>query len=187
MAEIQFEESCPCGNSVKISGYRSEVVAHISSWRSIHNRHANNYAKAAVLAKEKEDNPLTIFPDPMGGSAVYDLISVDVAEPFFGAQVGKMLVKTHGIALCRGPLGENGRPICCIHNPSDHHMVTWPQNWRGDRGMMERLCPHGNGHPDPDDLSVRTTSWARLHGCECGCCAKPTEDATASSPDQPST
>ena len=105
----------------------------------------------------------------------YELISVDIAEPTFGAQIGKGLLKTHGAAQCAGPLAENGKPICCIHNPSDHHMLTWQQNWRGDKGMMERLCPHGVGHPDPDDLKVRTTSWAGTHGCD-GCCAKPAED-----------
>jgi hypothetical protein len=190
MADMHFEENCPCGNSMKVSGFSSYVSTQIFQWRSIHNRHANNYAKAAVLAKEKKDNPPLIvssgefvnLPD-----GAFDLINVDVAEPFFGAQLGKQLLKTHGIALCRGPLGENGRPICCIHNPSNHHMLTWPQNWRGDKGMMERFCPHGNGHPDPDDLAVRTTSWARIHGCGCGCCEKPEEAATASSPDQPST
>ncbi len=57
---------------------------------------------------------------------------------------------------------------CCIHNPSDHHMVRWPQHWRSDRGIMERICPHGIGHPDPDDLTQD-----RVHGCD-GCCIKKT-------------
>lgn len=96
---------------------------------------------------------------------------MDEFEAFDLTFVRAGLLRVHTADQCAG------RKIpCCIHNPSDHHMVTWPQNWRGDRGMMERLCPHGNGHPDPDDLSVRTTSWARLHGCECGCCAKPTKN-----------
>ncbi len=102
----------------------------------------------------------------------YDLIGVDVAEPRYGIQLGKSILRTHGKAQCAGPVGNNGKPICCIHNPSDHHMLTWPQNWRGDKGMMERLCHHGIGHPDPDDLKVRTTSSAGVHGCD-GCCAAP--------------
>jgi hypothetical protein len=53
---------------------------------------------------------------------------------------------------------------CCIHNPSDHHMRDWPQNWRGDRNLMERICPHGIGHPDPDDPNPD-----KVHGCD-GCC-----------------
>lgn len=100
----------------------------------------------------------------------YELISVDVAEPWFGAQIGKQLLRTHGVNQCAGPLAENGRPVCCIHNPSDHHMLTWPQNWRGDKGIMERLCPHGVGHPDPDDLKIRTREGWGVHGCD-GCCA----------------
>jgi hypothetical protein len=67
------------------------------------------------------------------------------------------MMKTHDPTLCVG----RG---CCIHHPSNHHMVTWPQNWRFDRYMMERICPHGVGHPDPDDLNPITT-----HGCD-GCC-----------------
>jgi len=53
---------------------------------------------------------------------------------------------------------------CPIHNPSDHHMRDWEQNWRGDRGFIERICPHGIGHPDPDDLQADA-----VHGCD-GCC-----------------
>ena len=64
---------------------------------------------------------------------------------------------------------------CCIHNPSDHHMKDWPTNWRGDRGLMERLCPCGVGHPDPDDLAFKESIGVdvkveAIHGC-CGCCA----------------
>jgi len=55
---------------------------------------------------------------------------------------------------------------CTIHNPSDHFMRSWPQHWRADRGIMERICEHGVGHPDPDDIKADTT-----HGCD-GCCGK---------------
>lgn len=119
------------------------------------------------------------------GTEDYELINVDIAEPFFGAQIGKGLLRTHGASQCAGPLGDNGKPICCIHNPSDHHMVTWPQNWRGDKGMMERLCTHTDedgsvhhvGHPDPDDLKVRTRSGWGVHGCD-GCCAREPKDGS---------
>lgn len=56
---------------------------------------------------------------------------------------------------------------CTIHNPTPHHMVTWDQNWRSDRSIMERICKHGVGHPDPDDLTTDT-----MHGCD-GCCTPP--------------
>jgi len=58
---------------------------------------------------------------------------------------------------------------CCIHNPSDHHMVEWEQHWRDDKGCMERICPHGIGHPDPDDPYYTMSEHAGIHGCD-GCC-----------------
>lgn len=164
MPDMIFEESCPCGNDVKISGYSSQVQPQITAWRKTHNPHANMILKTLVGQRTKKVNK------------DYDLISVDIAEPTFGAQIGKGLVRTHGASDCAGPVGENGKPICCIHNPSNHHMVTWGQNWRGDKGMMERLCLHGIGHPDPDDLAVRTTEWAGVHGCD-GCCTQEPKDA----------
>jgi hypothetical protein len=77
------------------------------------------------------------------------------------------------------------RPIFCegedcpIHHPSQHHMRDWPLNWRGDRQLAERICPHGIGHPDPDHMArverFRGESWATadgVHGCD-GCCRPP--------------
>jgi hypothetical protein len=73
---------------------------------------------------------------------------------------------------------------CCIHNPSDHHMKDWPTNWRQDRGMMERMCSHGVGHPDPDDLAFKRSVAKKfkrssyddgVHGCD-GCCRDPYEE-----------
>ena len=70
---------------------------------------------------------------------------------------------------------------CCIHNPSNHHMKDWPTNWRHDRKMMERICEHGIGHPDPDDLAFKkavslaaghTDYDTGIHGCD-GCCVPP--------------
>jgi hypothetical protein len=46
---------------------------------------------------------------------------------------------------------------------------------------MERICPHGVGHPDPDDLAYRIsiakkmgkdTKYLGIHGCD-GCCTPP--------------
>lgn len=56
---------------------------------------------------------------------------------------------------------------CVVHNPTNHHMRDWPTLYRFDRGMTERTCPHGIGHPDPDDPSTDT-----VHGCD-GCCTPP--------------
>ena len=68
----------------------------------------------------------------------------------------------HNEDRCRGE-------ACTIHNHSDHHMRTWRQYFRDDRNMMERICPHGIGHPDPDDPTEN-----RIHGCD-GCCKPPTK------------
>lgn len=77
----------------------------------------------------------------------------------------------HDADLCEGG-------PCCIHNPTDHHMVDWPQFWRDDKGLMERICEHGIGHPDPDDRLIRgpePSKWAGVHGCD-GCCSTSQED-----------
>jgi hypothetical protein len=61
---------------------------------------------------------------------------------------------------------------CPYHNPSAHHMVTWRKVVR-ETTLVERLCPHGIGHPDPDSVAYmnRVTEdegWGS-HGCD-GCC-----------------
>jgi hypothetical protein len=72
-------------------------------------------------------------------------------------------MRTHGESVCAGQ-------VCCIHNPSDHHMRSWRQSFRFDRGIMERLCPHDIGHPDPDDRRIRNGADDGVHGCD-GCCS----------------
>ena len=71
-------------------------------------------------------------------------------------------------------------PHCPIHNPSDHHMKDWPLHWRDDRKIMERICIHGVGHPDPDDIS----DDSGIHGC-CGCCDSPGVQDSATRPPEP--
>ncbi len=83
-----------------------------------------------------------------------------------------LAIRTHDEGDCLGP-------YCCVHNPSDHHMNTWPLIHRVDRWPMisERLCSHGVGHPDPDSLDFisnfsydqETKEFAGIHGCD-GCC-----------------
>lgn len=70
----------------------------------------------------------------------------------------------------------SGQEACCIHKPSQHHMRNWPQHWRNDTRVMERLCEHGVGHPDPDHLTYQRQflrlderEWDSIHGCD-GCC-----------------
>jgi hypothetical protein len=71
----------------------------------------------------------------------------------------RYLVNVHDPALCKGQR-------CTIHNRSDHSMRSFPQHWRDDRGIMERTCPCGIGHPDPDSPWAND-SYEWVHGC-CG-------------------
>lgn len=80
-------------------------------------------------------------------------------------------LSAHDPADCEAP--------CPIHAPSEHHMRDWPMHWRSDRYLMERICPHGIGHPDPDHLArverlrgKEAADGQSVHGCD-GCCRKP--------------
>lgn len=82
---------------------------------------------------------------------------------------GTVLVNVHTIEACAGQL-------CCIHNPSDHHMRLWKPEWNPVFKMMMRMCAHGTIHPDPDDIAHLRRHWgpntAALmahHLCD-GCC-----------------
>ena len=87
---------------------------------------------------------------------------------------GQKLTNVHDKSECKGP--------CPIHNPSNHHMKDWPLHWREDRGIFERICKHGVGHPDPDDLKYQEnlyhkkhgteSNYLGVHGCD-GCCLSP--------------
>lgn len=75
----------------------------------------------------------------------------------------QILYGVHDPSQCAGE-------YCTIHNMSDHHMREWPQRWRNDRLIIERICPHGVGHPDPDEVFFYTDSiTGSIHGCD-GCC-----------------
>lgn len=84
---------------------------------------------------------------------------------------GEVVGRIHPVEDCEGR-------ACVIHNPSDHSMRSFPTHWREagpwdvKPSHVERTCPHGIGHPDPDDLaywaSVGVTAMG-IHGCD-GCC-----------------
>lgn len=98
---------------------------------------------------------------------------------------GTVLVNVHTVDQC------NGEP-CVIHNPSNHHMITWKPHWDGQLRIMWRRCPDGNLHPDPDDLhfwrsiSFDTARAVFSHFCD-GCCQPFVEasDDTKALPTQP--
>lgn len=80
------------------------------------------------------------------------------------------LLATHPADRC------NGRH-CCIHNPSDHALKTAPMHWNDAIRRTERVCQHGQHHPDPDHLSYILDNEGMLeyfqhkHHRPCdGCC-----------------
>lgn len=95
------------------------------------------------------------FWDPKSGAVVHD-----VEEFYF----------VHSVNVCQ----KDGPRRCVIHAPTNHHMRSWTVLFRADRSMLcERLCEHGVGHPDPDDIEWRPESEAAgVHGCD-GCCHPP--------------
>jgi hypothetical protein len=77
----------------------------------------------------------------------------------------------HTKAMC------DGAP-CPFHAPSLHAMIEEPMHLR-ETGLIERLCKHGVGHPDPDSAAYwdrvyghESGTWM-MHGCD-GCCQLPT-------------
>jgi len=88
-----------------------------------------------------------------------ETVTLGYAEPVHGTVQGQAPVRVHPRAQCEG----RGIP-CCIHDPSPHHMRDWPMTWRADTGVMERACPHGTGHPDPDHMAY-VLSLTPAHRC----------------------
>lgn len=103
------------------------------------------------------------------------------------AAVAERLHNVHPADVCAGR-------ACVIHHPTEHHMRDWPILWRNDRGIFERICEHGVGHPDPDQYAYwrqARESWRPpinadiidglpvsnpfdgigIHGCD-GCCTR---------------
>jgi hypothetical protein len=81
-----------------------------------------------------------------------------------------------------------GDERCAIHKPTQHSMSEFPQHFREDTGIMERICPHGVGHPDPDHLWFITKMFGEklahtqsIHGCD-GCCADISKTTTPTLP-----
>jgi hypothetical protein len=100
----------------------------------------------------------------------YDLTVMQVLGED-GFLLGEQLMHVHPASACEG----RGSP-CCIHSPSGHHMRTWPMRWRAGTRVMERICEHGTGHPDPDHLAYVISlsaynGWQAAHPSCDGCCA----------------
>lgn len=90
--------------------------------------------------------------------------SADLAAGGLVALANGILTNVHRPRRCEGT-------NCWVHNPSTHHMVTWPIQWRSDRRTAERLCEHGLGHPDADDIGFNLRGGKDVSAHECdGCC-----------------
>ena len=107
-----------------------------------------------------DDDARSLSPEQASiGAAALNLATTDLI-----AVQGGILTNVHGAAQCAGE-------FCWVHNPSEHHMLSWPIRWRADKGTAERACVHGVGHPDPDDVAynLRVGRDVSVHGCD-GCC-----------------
>jgi hypothetical protein len=95
-----------------------------------------------------------------------ETVSVMLTD-YTGLPHGFMDLRVHDKKNCAGR-------HCVIHNPSDHPLNKALKNWRADTKVMERICKHGIGHNDPDDIAYRVSQGenpetAATHGCD-GCC-----------------
>lgn len=112
----------------------------------------------------------SIKAEPLKDADLIDMTTNDLMEIFVDSNGHEVHVHSEG--NCAGQ-------HCSIHNPSSHPLTNAPLNWRDDRKMMERICAHGVGHPDPDDVSYNVMVLGKneevysTHGCD-GCCAAPT-------------
>jgi len=75
--------------------------------------------------------------------------------------------------------------VCAVHRPSKTNVMRkWPFEVRLMKyGIIERKCPHGVGHTDPDSmdwahrvydlrLGEENVEALGIHGCD-GCCWGP--------------
>jgi len=127
--------------------------------------HLNWHVGREMSPMERE-----LFSGPEGQKILsMEEITIQVAEPNYGMQIGERKLRVHNRSQCQG------RDIpCVIHSPSNHHMKEWPLNWRGDTRVMERICKCQVGHPDPDHMAYVISlnpdnRYQGVHGC-CGCC-----------------
>ncbi len=122
------------------------------------------------LSTQPDGSNIVTFPTPIEGFGGDLGGTLDPKQNTYITGTGQHIAAVHDPALCAGR-------ACVIHAPSDHHMRSWPTNFRVGgvfdiKGPhMERICPHGVGHPDPDDLAFWRSQGEEygVHGCD-GCC-----------------
>lgn len=79
------------------------------------------------------------------------------------------VLQTHERGQCFGQW-------CAVHQPMPGPWAEWPRQWRQDRSIMERKCPHGVGHPVAEmyDFAVaQGRAYDLVHGCCRDCICSP--------------
>lgn len=56
MTDLRFDERCPCGATISVSGFSHLVKEQIHQWHNTHDKHANSIARAIVGTKEKRSS-----------------------------------------------------------------------------------------------------------------------------------
>ena len=132
-------------------------------------RHPVGVTKTGKIAWDHSEPIITNVNLPIAMTNFY-VAEVEVDFVVEG-RVMDRLVNPSGQTLWVHNWEECSDHACCIHSPSDHAMKDWPKVFRLDRNFMERMCKHGVGHPDPDDLEYwwHQGKDISVHGCD-GCC-----------------
>lgn len=146
---------------------RGEFVPEDRFWHRYVLRRKSRYVEHLLLALPPES---FYIERNLNGPDVFEA----KLKPGFTDDYGQNLYRLHDPAECAGR-------ACVIHHPSDHHMRGFKLLWRSDRRIFERMCEHGVGHPDPDDLAWHVSQGREhegVHGCD-GCCYPPETDARA--------
>lgn len=93
---------------------------------------------------------------------------MSISLPEYVASGGRLHTKVQ----CKASRAQGAPKNCVIHKPSLHKLTGSPQVLRSS-ALIEDICKHGVGHPNPD--SVAYLNWANqeagwgVHGCD-GCC-----------------
>jgi hypothetical protein len=120
--------------------------------------------------------PPTLFMAALAEAGAYIL-----TRPVFRSD---LVSQTDGTVLRTHPAGRCSGDHCVIHNPSEHPLKDAPIHWDDSLHRTDRVCGHGQHHPDPDHLAhvMKTRGllvWIlhRYHDCDGCCTATPTGPA----------
>lgn len=80
--------------------------------------------------------------------------------------------RTHTKEQCKASRKAGAPKGCVLHRPTIHKLTGARQVLRAST-LIEDICSHGVGHPNPDSAAYlnwrdKSTSWD-VHGCD-GCC-----------------